>query len=81
MPLTDELDDLAVEDLTEDLAIEEAEDFITEDATTEEIDEAFLEEALLVGVPDGTEHSFTPPDTRAPKVASEHTKLPDISLK
>ncbi len=31
-----------------------------------------------MGVPDGTEHSFTPPDTLlpAPNVASEQTKLP-----
>ena len=38
---------------------------------------------LGVGEPDGTEHSFTPPDTLlpAPKVASEHTKLPLNVLK
>ncbi len=38
---------------------------------------------LGLGVPDGTEHSFTPPDTLvpAPKVASEHTKLPLSVLK
>ena len=35
-------------------------------------------DGLGVGVPDGTEHSFTPPDTLlpAPNVASEQTKLP-----
>ncbi|MES2822330.1 MAG: hypothetical protein V4732_01925 [Pseudomonadota bacterium] len=74
------LDEVAVEDLLEDLAIEAAEDLMLEDVTTEEIDEAFFDEALLVGAPDGTEHSLTPPDTRPPNVASEHTKLPDNSL-
>ncbi len=60
--------------------MEATDDFTLDGATTEDIDEAILDEALLVGVPDGTEHSFTPPDTRAPNVASEQTKLPDINL-
>ena len=37
-----------------------------------------LGDGLGVGVPEGTEHSLTPPGTLdpAPNVASEHTKLP-----
>ncbi len=76
MLLPAELDDRAIEDL----AIEATDDLTLDVLTTDDIDEAFLDEALLVGVPEGTEHSFTPPGTRGPNVASEHTKLPDISL-
>jgi hypothetical protein len=37
-------------------------------------------ELLATDVVRGIEHSFTPPGTRAPKVASEHTKLPESTL-
>ena len=75
-----DIEDVIVEVAVEDLATEATDDLTLDCATVEDIDEAFLDEALLVGVPDGTEHSFTPPGTRAPNVASEHTKLPDTTL-
>lgn len=58
-----ELDELLLEDELDELE-EEDED---EDEDEDEEDEA---------PPVGTEHSFTPPFTRVPKVAVPHTKLP-----
>ena len=45
----------------------------------EELEELELLE-LPVLPPEGTEHSFTPPAIRPPKVASLHTKLPTSTL-
>lgn len=43
-----------------------------------------LEDDLLdddgTDVPDAIEHSFTPPEIRAPNTASEHTNVPDKIL-
>ncbi len=71
--MIDERDEVAV-DLTEDL--EELEDLMEEFVT----EVTLLDDDLLVLVPDGTEHSLTPPGVRAPKVASEQMKLPDSTL-
>ena len=50
----------------------------------EEVEEELveLELVLLLDVPLGAEHSFTPPDTLvpAPNVASEHTNVPLSTL-
>ena len=37
-------------------------------------------DGIRVEVPEGTEHSFTPPAVRPPKVASLQTKLPTRTL-
>ena len=64
-PLEDEL--LLDEEELDEEELEELE---------EELLEELLEEELLPGGGSGTEHSFTPPATRPPKVAAEHTNTP-----
>jgi hypothetical protein len=67
------------EELDEGLTDEEALLGAIDDATEEEAtDDLLLAEEELV--PDGTEHSFTPPPTRPPNVASLHAKLPLSTL-
>lgn len=76
----DELLELLDEDeLLDELLDDELLEELDEELLDELLEEELLEEELLDDeVPDGTEHSLTPPDTRvpAPKVASEQTKLP-----
>jgi hypothetical protein len=75
--------------------VEELEDLLEDDLLVlvelmlvEERLELLLDDLLvLVELEDvgtvvrGTEHSFTPPEIRLPKVASEQVKLPDKTLK
>jgi hypothetical protein len=48
--------------------------------TTGLLDDDCAGTELLEFVVRAIEHSFTPPATRAPNTASEHTKLPDNNL-
>ena len=86
--LVEELDE-DDEELLEDELDDELEDELLElddelDELEEELDELDeLEDELDEEPPpfDGTEHSFTPPAVRPPKVASLQTKLPTRVLK
>ena len=86
MPLPeDELLELDEEELEEELLDEELELLDEElDEEDEELDDEELldddEELEEEPEPEGAEHSFTPPATRPPKVASLHTKLPVRTL-
>lgn len=75
-----ELDD----ELEEELELEELLLELDEDELDDELDDVELDEELEDDepLPDGAEHSLTPPATLlpAPKVASEQTKLPLSTL-
>ena len=76
-PVEDEellLDEELLDELLEELL--ELDDELDE-LVDDELEEDELEEEL---VPEGMEHSFTPPVTRPPKVASVQGKVPLSSL-
>jgi hypothetical protein len=80
--------ELPIDDLAEEVADEAADEVMDEfaDDAVDDVADDFVElEAALEPADDdvpliGTEHSFTPPAMRAPKVASLQTKLPFRSL-
>lgn len=75
-------DELLLELLEEDVLDEEELEELDVELDEEELEEEELDDELELLAPlAAREHSFTPPETLPPKVASLQTKLPDSTLK